>query len=258
MNIALITMGVLVAGLLIAAAGCSLDISAESSANFRFTEMIQRDFTFTQLESLRLENSVGRIKIEGWSENRVTLTAIKKAKTQEYLAQATVEIKSTADTLEIRSIHPKGWAVHWNVDYTLKVPFGTALNLDQGVGDIEVKNYHGKISANQGVGEVIFIDTQAPEFDFDLGIGDLDLKNLQANSIHASVGTGDLTAHLSQDASFQVSASVGFGDLSISGFEKMTVRKEGFIAHSAHGTLGDGVGLLRLDVGVGDLSVEPI
>jgi hypothetical protein len=258
MNIASVTTGVLVAGLLIAVAGCSLDISAGSSSNYRFTETIQRDFAFTQLQSLRLENSVGDIKIAGWSENRVTLTAVKKAKTRDYLTQITIEIKNTSDSLEIRSVHPKGLAVHWNVDYTLKVPLGTALTLDQGVGDIEVKNYHGKISANQGVGDVTFTDTQAPEFDFDLGVGDLDLENLQANSIHASVGIGDLTVRLSQDASFEVSASVGLGDLSISGFEKMVVKNEGFIAHSAHGTLGTGVGHLELDVGVGDLSVEPI
>lgn len=246
---------ILAGTIILSAYSCTRDLIMNFEEDYAYSEAFHRSSVFSDLDFIRLDNSVGAISIQSWTEQRVELVAVKKARTEEDLAKVRIEIQESRDSLIIRSVHPEQRGTKWAVEYALSVPIGTELILDQGVGEILIFGHEGEISVNLGVGDLTLEDVRGSEIEADLGVGDLDLVDIQGSLVKANVGTGDLSVLLRPDASYTVSADVGLGDLSIRGFANMKLEEEGFLAKSARAVLGNGEGTLILDVGVGDLSV---
>ena len=250
-------VGVLLVGLLTSASSCS-KFAASLDDDYRYSEMIQKTIHFAGKTELSLDNSVGSITIEDGPQAVIELTATKKAKFQSDLTQVSIEIQEGPTSVTVRSVYLKDHGAKWSVDYVVKVPAGTELKIDQGVGRIRITNHEGSTSIDLGVGDVRLVNMRADEVSLDLGVGDADLIGMESKSVSASVGTGDLDVRLRPDASFTVHGDVGLGDVSIQGFPNMQVEREGFIAQSVRAVLGTGEGQLDLDVGVGDLDVRPL
>ena len=255
----LVLVGILLAGLMTLAASCSSELHFDWDGHYRYTETMQQTIPFVGKQTLMIETSVGEIKIESGAQSAIEMTATKKAKHQEDLSQLHVEIQETATGVEIRSVHSEHQNTKWAVDYLLKIPAGTGVQIDQGVGEIHIANHQGGASTVKlGVGDLKMENIQLASLSADVGVGDIVLKNIDSSVIAANVGTGDLNLRLRPDASFTVEAEVGMGDVTIKGFPNMNLSRKGFIAHSVNGTIGQGLGRLHLHAGVGDITVRPL
>ena len=249
--------GLLMVGLLTSASSCQ-KFAMNFDGDYHYTETIQKTISFAGKSLLSIDNSVGTVQIEDGLPAAIELTATKKARSQADLDRVNLEFQEDAGKLRIHSVQPDNHSSRWAVDYVLKIPAGTRVEIDQGVGEIRITDHEGSLSIDLGVGDVRLESVRGDELSINLGVGDVDLVSIESRSVSASVGTGDLDVRLRPDASFTVSADVGLGDLTIKGFANMHVEREGFIAQSAKAVLGAGEGKLTLEVGVGDLDVRPL
>ena len=246
-------LALLLMALLVSGQSCTTRVVEGS---LRSSETIERTIPFAGRAHLSIENPAGSIEIEGWDRPEVKLVATKRARTEGELREIEVEIREVPEGLEIRSRHSE-LVSKWLVDYTLKVPRGVALSLDQGAGEVRIAGHRGSIEVKLGAGDLRLEDVRAPRISLDVGAGNVDAVVRESQYIEIDLGTGNLDLRLPPDASFRVDAAVGVGNLTIAGFETMALQKEGWIAQSAEGTLGRGEGTLALRVGVGDVDVRP-
>jgi hypothetical protein len=117
--------------------------------------------------------------------------------------------------------------------WTLEVPARLALELEIGVGDVEVRHLAGGVDLEAGVGDVVIEVSQ----------GD----------VLIDVGVGNATVTAPAHAYGRVTSSSGVGDgrLSVGGER---IQGEGFVGHSASWS-GQGSHRLEIEVGVGDARV---
>ena len=248
-----IALMLLLGALLVSGQSCATRVV---EGELRYSETIQQTIPFAGKTKLILENPAGSIEVAGWGEAEVELVATKKARSESDLREIDVEIREEPDGVRIRSRHSE-LVSKWLVDYELRVPYGVDLTIDQGAGGVTIEDYSGSIAVDLGAGDLNVKEVRAPEISLDVGAGDVDVTILESLRIEIDLGTGDLDLRLPPDASFAVEARVGVGDLTIAGFETLSIRQEGLISQSAEGTLGAGEGTLRINVGVGDVDVKP-
>jgi hypothetical protein len=90
--------------------------------------------------------------------------------------------------------------------------------------------------------------------DVEMGVGELDISGLEGD-IDVELGVGEATIHASRAQASHVSVETGIGDAEIRGGGSGT-RSRGFIGSHASWADGGGRSAVRLHVGVGDATVR--
>ena len=163
---------------------------------------------------VRLANGPGRVHVEGVEGQTVEITAKRYARgfgptsAQENAASIPVDIARDGSTVNISSNGGHGT----NVDYDLKVPSRSTIEVESAVGDVKVsdlfndiavraeggdvslKNIRGsvKIEAPRGDVAVESMSTETGRADITVGYGDLQLKDLVVGILEAQVEAGDV------------------------------------------------------------------
>ena len=233
---------------------------------FPYSETVEETAGLSGRTSVAVENEVGSITIgpevaatvQTGATDVLTLVAVKHARKEDVLAAVEIVIEDTGKGLQIRSQAPDRYSGRWSLDFVLRVPVGTSLQIEQGVGDIMLSDYNGAVSFELGVGDVEIEQLIATELLIELGVGDLTLTDIECKFAQVEVGMGDIDVQLRPDASYTATTVVGLGDITIAGFPAMVVDQEGFIRKEAHAILGEGAGQLVLVVGVGDITILPL
>jgi hypothetical protein len=162
---------------------------------------------------VRVTNGPGRVRVEGTEGETVEITAKRYARgfgptsAVENAASIPVDIARDGSTVNISSNGGRGT----NVDYDLKVPRGSTVEVESAVGDVEVsglsnnvtvraeggdvsvKNVRGsvKIEAPRGDVAVESMSTETGRADITVGFGDLQLKDLVVGILEAQIEAGD-------------------------------------------------------------------
>ncbi len=231
---------------------------------YRYNETTQTSIDLGTRTTVLIKNGIGNVTVamqstvQTGAARRVELVAVKQARSEETLRALAINVVETEQGIEIRSEAPGRSATGWGVDYFVKVPPGTALDVEQGVGDVTLTDYTGPVVVKVGVGKVMIERLTAPEVRIDVGVGDVSLAALESAAGEVSVGTGSIDIGLRPDASLAVKASAGLGGVSIADFPGMQVSVKGMIGHEVRAVLGGGAGSLTLSVGIGDIRVRPI
>lgn len=170
---------------------------------------------------VRITNGPGRVRVEGAEGKTVEITAKRYARgfgptsAKENAASIPVDIARDGSTVNISSDGGRGT----DVDYDLKVPRGSTVEVESAVGDVEVsglsnsvtvraeggdvsvKNVRGsvKIEASRGDVAVESMSTETGRADITVGFGDLQLKDLVVGILEAQVeaGNADLSGRFS-------------------------------------------------------------
>lgn len=233
---------------------------------FPYSETVEDTVGLSGRTSVAVENEMGSITIgpevvaavQTGATDVLKLIAVKRARKEDILAAVEIVIEDTDKGLQIRSQAPDRYSGRWSVDFVLHVPVGTALQIEQGVGDIMLSDHSGTVSIELGVGDVEVERLVATELLFELGVGDLTLMDVECKFAQVEVGMGDIDVRLRPEAAYTVTGVVGLGDITIAGFPAMVLDQEGFIRKEAHAVLGEGAGQLVLVVGVGDITILPL
>ena len=151
----------------------------------------------------------------------------------------------------------------FTVNYVIKVPRYSDLEVDGGKGDLTIKGVEGSIRANilESNAKVEIIGGTAT---ISVGKGNADIafgvKGWRGRSANIQIGQGDLTVHLPSSLSAEIDAAVvgtgtienEFPDL------KPRDRKVVFTDRSIAATAGVGGGSLKFSVGDGKLRIQTL
>ena len=111
------------------------------SATAQVTEDFHRTVPLSANGRVSLENINGNVTITGWERNEVQIDAVKKARDQQKLDEARIEVDASSDSVQIKTKYPE---YHNNnnpatVTYELHVPRNARLDhIDLVNGSLQV------------------------------------------------------------------------------------------------------------------------
>ena len=144
---------------------------------------------------VRLTNGPGQVRVEGIEAETVEISAERYARgsdpaaARENAAGVAVDIAREGSTLEISSEGSRGTGV----DYSLRVPRGSKIEVESAEGDVEVSGVVDSVQAKAQMGDVTVRDVrgsvtvEAPQ-------GDVAVEGVstETGSVEISIGSGDL------------------------------------------------------------------
>lgn len=157
-----------------------------------------------------------------------------------------------------------GSGANLHVDYTVHVPKGltvsidnkigkidasgveAALNLKSASGDIQTKDGNGNLDTKTGSGDIT-VDTQSGTVKMDSGSGDLGLHHQKDGDVAVKTGSGDITL---DDISGTITGSTGSGDTQLHQYTGSGVELD---TGSGEIVIDGASGSLKLSAGSGDI-----
>ncbi len=128
------------------------------------TETVTRTFKVGPNGSLDIFNLAGPIVINGAAGDEIVLTAIKRVRggsgdTRAQLDAIGIDAQETAGRVEVRTVARRTKQLSTWVDYTVQVPFGTAVSARSLAGDLKVTKVRGEVQLESANGAVQAIGT---------------------------------------------------------------------------------------------------
>ncbi len=234
------------------------------NSNFEWSSLRPQDISarVTEKKTIAVEEGIeldlvsgaGSVTITGGEMGEVEVEMIKTAwrATEEEAKAAAEELKASftevTGTLIIDySIKPRGNYISTTggvdmIDFTIRVPVGTALDIKTSFGDIEVKNINGEVSLETDFGKVtvedvagaLFIENTngnvtingvtAPEGAVEVksSFGSIKIQEVEAQSFDLSSGNGDLTGKMLR-ATGNITMKTEFGKIEFSQIEGISL-----------------------------------
>lgn len=170
-------------------------------------------------------NKFGGIRIKGWSQDRVQVTArIKAAAATSEEAEALakdveVVVQKSGEGVEIYSDGPRiRNETFWSVRFDVKVPLRSDLKLETGFGGISIEEVEGNLRfyaefgnldlekiSGRAVGETRFGSINV----------ELDGKNWIGERLDVSTQFGSIKAYIPRDYSAELETGTSFGSMSV-------------------------------------------
>src|ERR1017187_6292612 len=132
--------------------GSLLALLLATSLQAQVTQDFHRTVLLSASARVSLDNVNGNVEITGWDRNEVQIDAVKKARDQQRLDEARIEVNASGDSVEIKTRYPEG---HTNnnpasVHYELHVPQNARLDhINLVNGSLAVQKVSGEMSANR-------------------------------------------------------------------------------------------------------------
>lgn len=142
-------------------------LAADSvSAQKRFS----KSYPAGQNVRLQLTNRTGTVTVEGWNKQEVNISAYLEA------PAANIEPQSLSGTIYINLVRDnQGRADVGNVNFNIKVPYTSSVDIETKIGNLSVTNVRGALVRAHITSE-----------------GDITLTNIGASSVSAQNGIGDI------------------------------------------------------------------
>jgi len=195
------------------------------------------------VESVRLDAGVGDIEIvadPAATEIAIEVqlkprrggffSSLKQAQREVDEAELRMDVAKGILRLEIETASDDR---HFEETWTIEMPADLDFNLDLGVGDVDIRDLAGRLTAEIGVGDLT-AERVSGDLDIEIGVGDATI-------------TGSVADYGSVDG------SGGVGDARLTVLGKK-ISSSGFVGKSAEWT-GDGAHAIEISVGVGDAEV---
>ena len=232
------------------------------SCVYSYVEIDQRTIDASGKALLKLENFQGLIQIEGWAKSTIELKIRKRANSLKTLTQidpiitdkdAVIEIQSPLSNMHIP------YARCWQIDYLLKMPIGLQLQIEQTEGEISIVNMEGPGLFITGFRNKLQLqDVRSYQLQVNLVKGSVEALTLRSYNVQINLSTGDLTVSLPLGASYRMEAQVSSGNLQVTLPRSMVKSKWEQSGMNAQGMIlivGTGKGQIRLNVGIGNISI---
>ncbi len=146
-------------------------VANHDKLNGKFTKekTIKKEFSVNSDAGLVIDNSYGNVDVVTWSENRTVIEVVIKTngnneeKVQERLEEITVDFTSNSSLVTAKTIFGQkksswkfwnqgGKGVNIEINYTIKLPIGNSVDLDNDYGAISIDKLEGnaKIDCDYG------------------------------------------------------------------------------------------------------------
>lgn len=250
-----------VAGALAAAVAVAVpQPSTGASHSKRLTKEIHEVCDLGPDGKLSLSNVNGDVRVTGWDQSKVEVTATKSANSQRRLDEAEVEINCERGRVTIEVDYPDHARYDHGddparVDFEIRVPRTTRLDDFHVVnGDVELKDISGRVNVSSVNGSV---NGEKLSGDLDLSTvnGSVDLAvGGETNSIKLHSVNGMVSVYLPRDVNARLSASTVHGD--IRGGSAFRAHESHFTGSSLDGIIGEGGGRIDLATVNGDIRIR--
>ena len=208
---------------------------------------------------VEVDNAIGEITVETAgspdAESTVRIVATKRARSQATLDRVSVLIEPTRCGLAVHSKGPRNG--YWEIDYVLTVPTGIEIEAKQAAGDVRLYDVSSTAAVELGLGDVEVSGFAGASLAVSSGAGDVRIGDVEAETIEVGLGTGDIEIVLPNDASYEVAAEAGIGEIRIGPFLGLEAIEADGLASSVGATLGAGERSLSVKVGVGEIEIRP-
>lgn len=229
----------------------------------------------SDLEKLMVDVGVGNITISKSSDQNAEIKYKKIIKgNSEYIKEVAdnilvvteavddklvVEVKSNnGDSKDFwQWLSKKYKNINVSVDVDIKIPENIEiLNVNDGVGDIDIKDLKGEYNVVSGVGRIKMKDVSFKDkCVVTAGTGDIDIDCDIEDSENLSVqsGVGDINISMSKDAKFDLDAVAGVGSIKGS---LITPNKEAFVGDTLKQKVNEGGTKLEVTAGTGSITIN--
>ena len=239
--------------------GSLLTLLLATSLQAQVTQDFHRTVPLSASGRVSLDNVNGNVEITGWDRNEVQIDAVKKARDQQRLDEARIEVNASGDSVEIKTRYPES---HTNnnpasVHYELHVPQNARLDhINLVNGSLTVQKVSGEVTANLVNGK-LRVDDLAGRADLSSVNGGIEanyaslnnVRDIKLNSVNGSIELG-----LPASPNAQVKASTISGDIR-SDFPLEV--HSGFVGKNVTGTLGGGGTSIALSNVNGSIHIGP-
>ncbi len=181
-------------------------------------KLINETFSTDDFDKLKLELTVGQLDIEVWGEDTIELNIELRAERswltwrRRNLDDVELDVREDGDELYL-GIDENKLEQEWR----LKVPAKLAMEIEMGVGSVDISDLSNSLMLEVGVGEV-------------------------------SITTLDMDFA-------KIEASVGVGDAALRGFGRSAENERSFVSADAFYE-GDGEHEIKVELGVGEVSIR--
>lgn len=220
-----------------------------------YTEEEQLSFELESGGRISLDNTNGDITVKGGSGNQVEITAFKRAKSSDALADIRILVDAREDVIRIETKQGKssGW-FGWNNDggssvtYTLSVPANANLDGVESVnGDVEVSGVLGEVDVST-VNGGIEVDSISSSVNLETVNGSINARFVALTGdqrVDCESVNGKISLYLPETIDADVRAETVNGGIDGSDFGLETTK--GFVGRDMAGKVGDGSARVRLN-----------
>lgn len=209
---------------------------------------------------LRIENGLGNVVITAYpidatqteSQRVVEWTAVLSGRPRQ-LAGLDVRVDDTTSGVVLRSTG------EGRIDYEIRVPTGTSLEIRNGVGRVAISSHEAEsVVIENGIGDIELHQVKVLALVLVGGIGKAELVDVEAVTLVAHLGIGEITLDHPVGAPATVIARTGLGDVSYGAFPEASGWVQGQFGESGELVLGGGGPVFDLSVGLGAIDVRPL
>jgi DUF4097 and DUF4098 domain-containing protein YvlB len=225
----------------------------------------QRTLALKSGGTLSLENVNGNIKIQGWDEEKVEITAVEKRgylrspKFYIYGAHSLepkIDLQTSDDMISIKTSSAGKEEEFRLVNYDMRVPRSIKLkNIRNGQGNIQITDIFGSVQINQEEGDITMKNFSG-SLDIALGSGSIEAELLDVRSedeVRIKTEQGDIVLYLEPRVEAQLEANAPDGDIS-----SEIDLKQPLPAKRASAKLGEGKATILLISLRGDIKIKKV
>ncbi len=244
-------------------------LSGAALAGQALEEKFEKTYDGTGIDSLRLQNVNGPVRVGTWEKAHIRVSAVKRAKgsrAEEALQETQIRVTKQGSTLDVETILPKptrSWGIFsWGnqagaeVAYELSLPAGLTVDVETVNGRVSAEGRVGSLTLNTVNGSVRVESHDGP---------------LQVNTVNGSVEVafagplqaadletvnGSVTVACARDASFRFDLQTVNGKIR-SDFSEVSVEGK-WGPKEARGAIADGKGRLAVETVNGEVRIVAI
>lgn len=211
-----------------------------------------------------LENVNGSVRFKAWDRPEIELHVVKQANKQEDLEAVKIEVESKRDQITIRTRYPKpasGWFKSkqnsTTVNYVVTAPRkATVARISNVNGSIEIQGFQGPVNASTVNGRLaasgLAGDTSLSTVN---GALEAEFEEFASTrSVSLSTVNGKASVTLPHNADVKISASTVNGEISAD--KPFEVKKQRLPGRSFEGTLGKGLGKVKINTVNGAIAIR--
>lgn len=187
--------------------------------------------------TLRIENTVGAVRVIAWNKPEVAVTAVKSANSTEALKNIRIDVQHSGSMVSVTTRYAQP-SDEGGVEYSISAPAGSSLNVNNTTGAVNLAGFSGNVDVQTETGEV-----------------KATLSRVAGNrSIKLHVTTGAITLTVPRDTSATVHARSTVGNFS-SDFSIASTRAN-VVGATADGKIGSGSGRIDLSTTTGAIALR--
>ncbi len=156
-----------------------------ASAHSEEVRSFERTFDASAFERLSVDIPVGEVEITGSSTSEINVEVTvncsgwRTSRCEEYAEDVDLVSQEWKDRIELEIDGLKKWkSIGLSFDIRMRAPAGMKLEVDVGVGELDISGFKNDVSADLGVGELsVAMDESNVRFvDLETGLGEADLR----------------------------------------------------------------------------------